>query len=172
MENQFKLKAGYHQSCYAIQERGPAIKISSLKRKTELYTIGQFIMRSSSPSQNPCIKQIHKRAKKRAIRRRRVDLNCGCSIFIHINCVNHGFTHRGAHHCSSSNEWRFYLGSAKSPLFQDTSSGGPNIHTQQGVSPSNQVQLQPSEEIRSSQSLFQFPNLDDFSDSFWDDIFK
>ncbi|CAD79314.1 Trans-activating protein [Dicliptera yellow mottle virus] len=129
-------------------------------------------MRSSSPSHCPSIKPIHKRAKKRAIRRRRVDLNCGCSIYIHINCANHGFTHRGNHHCSSSNEWRFYLGSSKSPLFQDTPSRGSNVHTQQGVSPSNQVQLQPSEEIGSSQSLLQLPSLDDFSDSFWDDLFK
>nr|AXE43634.1 TrAP protein [Croton yellow vein mosaic virus] len=80
-------------------------------------------MRPSSPSkahstQVP-IKVQHKIAKK-GIRRRRVDLPCGCSYFISIACHNHGFTHRGTHHCRSSREWRVYLGDSKSPYFKIT----------------------------------------------------
>ncbi|AGO45836.1 transcriptional activator protein [East African cassava mosaic virus] len=80
-------------------------------------------MRYSSPSQShsspPPIKARHRQAKIRAPRRRRIDLSCGCSIYRSINCHNHGFTHRGTHHCSSSAEWRIYMGDTKSPIFQN-----------------------------------------------------
>ncbi|UWT60801.1 transcription activator protein [Papaya leaf crumple virus] len=108
-------------------------------------------MQHSSPSQSHCtqvpIKVQHRLAKRRAIRRKRVDLECGCSYYVHINCHNHGFTHRGIHHCSSSNEWRVYLGGSKSPLFQDpqprpkATQHEPRHHQHQGP-----VQSQPQEE--------------------------
>lgn len=47
--------------------------------------------------------------KKRQIRRRRLDLPCGCSIFKNISCSGHGYTHRGIHHCSTSDEWRLVV---------------------------------------------------------------
>nr|QAV52501.1 AC2 [Chino del tomate Amazonas virus] len=129
-------------------------------------------MRSSSPSAPPSIKRAHRQAKKRAIRRRRIDLECGCSIYIHIGCTGHGFTHRGTHHCTSGREWRVYLGDRKSPIFQDNQRRGPDVHELQGVPHPNTVQLQPEEGIGSTQSLLELPSLDDISDSFWDDIFK
>ncbi|AFQ93638.1 transactivator protein [Dalechampia chlorotic mosaic virus] len=129
-------------------------------------------MRNSSSSKPPSIKAQHRASKRRAIRRRRLDLNCGCSIFLHINCIDHGFTHRGEHHCGSGREFRFYLGGSKSPLFQDHQSRGSYVHQEQSVPHPDQVQPQPEEGIGSSQSLLQLPSLDDFSDSFWADLFK
>ncbi|QHB15490.1 AC2 [Papaya begomovirus 1] len=129
-------------------------------------------MRNSSPSTPPSIKAQHRRAKRRAVRRRRLDLNCGCSIFLHINCVNHGFTHRGTHHCASSREWRFYLGGSKSPLFQDKPGGGATVFPDHNISCPDKVQPQPEEGTGSTQSLPEFPSLDDIASSFWDDVFK
>ncbi|ABC74552.1 transactivation protein [Rhynchosia golden mosaic virus] len=130
---------------------------------------------SSSPLRNrssPLSIKAQHRYAKRQTRRKRIDLQCGCSIYVHINCANHGFTHRGTHHCASSNEWRFYLGGSKSPIFQDNQSGGPITHAQQGLPHSNQSQPQPTESVGSPQSLLQFPSLDDIDDSFWADLFK
>ncbi|ADK55016.2 transactivator protein [Chino del tomate Amazonas virus] len=129
-------------------------------------------MRSSSPSAPPSIKRAHRQAKKRAIRRRRIDLECGCSIYLHIGCTGHGFTHRGTHHCTSGREWRVYLGDNKSPIFQDIQRRDTHVHELQGVSHTNTVQSQPQEGVESTQSHPEFPSLDDISDSFWDDIFK
>ncbi|AEF12622.1 transcription activator [Chenopodium leaf curl virus] len=129
-------------------------------------------MRSSSPSHPPSIKIAHKIAKKRGIRRRRIDLDCGCSIYVHIGCSGHGFTHRGTHHCSSSGEWRFYMGDRKSPLFQDRQGGGTGVHVQQSVPHPDQGKPQPAESVGSPQGLLNLPSLDDFSDSFWDDVLK
>nr|AAF44670.1 trap protein [Rhynchosia golden mosaic virus] len=130
---------------------------------------------SSSPlkshSTPPSIKPRHRYAKRQT-RRKRIDLHCGCSIYVHINCANHGFTHRGTHHCMSGNEWRFYLGNSKSPVFQDHQSGAAPTHTQQGVPHSNPSDPQPPESVGSPQSLLQFPSLDDIDDSFWADLFK
>nr|AIN35774.1 TRAP [Bean golden mosaic virus]AIN35779.1 TRAP [Bean golden mosaic virus]AIN35784.1 TRAP [Bean golden mosaic virus]AIN35789.1 TRAP [Bean golden mosaic virus]AIN35799.1 TRAP [Bean golden mosaic virus] len=129
-------------------------------------------MRNSSSSTPPSIKVQHRAAKKRAIRRRRVDLECGCTIYVHINCSGHGFTHRGTHHCTSSGEWRVYLGDIKSPLFQDVQRRGSTIHNNQSIPPPNTVQPQPQEQTGSTQGFPEFPSLDDISSSFWDDIFK
>nr|AWX66804.1 transcriptional activator protein [Pepper huasteco yellow vein virus] len=130
---------------------------------------------STSPSKKlsspPAIKLRHRFAKRQT-RRRRIDLACGCSIYIHINCANNGFTHRGTHHCSSSSEWRFYMGASKSPIFQNEVSGDPNVHTQQGVSHSGQSQPQHEESAGSPQSLLQLPSLDDVDDDFWADLLK
>ncbi|QEE82322.1 transcriptional activator protein [Tomato vein clearing leaf deformation virus] len=129
-------------------------------------------MLNSSSSTPPSIKVAHRAAKRRAIRRRRIDIDCGCSFFRHINCANHGFTHRGIHHCASSREWRVYLGDNKSPVFQNNQGGRPPIHERQSVPHPDPVQPQLEEGAGSSQSLLELPGLDDISDSFWDDIFK
>ncbi|ALK03509.1 transactivator protein [Whitefly-associated begomovirus 6] len=129
-------------------------------------------MRSSSPSNPPSIKTAHRQAKKKAIRRRRIDLECGCSIYFHIGCTGHGFTHRGTHHCTSGREWRVYLGDRKSPLFQDVQSRGTSVHQQQGVPRSDTVQPQPEESVGSPQSLPELPSLDDIDDSFWVNLFS
>nr|AGD98634.1 transactivating protein [Sida mottle Alagoas virus]AGD98639.1 transactivating protein [Sida mottle Alagoas virus]AGD98644.1 transactivating protein [Sida mottle Alagoas virus] len=129
-------------------------------------------MLNSSSSTPPSIKPRHRIAKKRAVRRRRVDLDCGCSIYQHLNCTGHGFTHRGTHHCTSSREWRLYLGNNKSPLFQDNQGRGSTVHQDKSVPHPDQVQPQPEESIGSPQGIPQFPSLDDINDSFWDDLFS
>ncbi|AFV48344.1 transcription activator [Blechum interveinal chlorosis virus] len=129
-------------------------------------------MQNSSSSTPPSIKPQHRIAKKRAIRRKRIDFNCGCSIYQHIDCINYGFTHRGEHHCTSGREFRFYLEGSKSPIFHDTQSRRPTIHNNQNILHPNSVQPQPEEGTESTQSLLQFPNLDDFDSSFWDGLFK
>nr|AOV62456.1 transcriptional activator protein [Malvastrum bright yellow mosaic virus]AOV62462.1 transcriptional activator protein [Malvastrum bright yellow mosaic virus]AOV62468.1 transcriptional activator protein [Malvastrum bright yellow mosaic virus] len=129
-------------------------------------------MWSSSPSHPPSIKTAHRQAKRRAIRRRRIDLDCGCSIYFHIGCTGHGFTHRGAHHCTSGREWRVYLGDRKSPIFQDLPSKRPSIHEDQSVPCTNTVQPQPEESVGSPQSIPELPSLDDIDDSFWVDLFS
>ncbi|AEA76847.1 TrAP [Chilli leaf curl Salem virus-India [India/Salem/2008]] len=128
-------------------------------------------MQSSSPSQahytQVPIKVLH-RQSKRSIRRKRVDLECGCSYYLHINCRNHGFTHRGTHHCSSGNEWRQYLAGPKSPLFQHPQPRQPTI--QLDNRPHNYqspVQPQPSESVGDTQMFSNLPNLDDLTASDW-----
>ncbi|AJE29616.1 transcriptional activator protein [Oxalis yellow vein virus] len=127
-------------------------------------------MLNSSSSTPPSIKPRHKIAK-RAPRRRRVDLDCGCSIYVHINCSNNGFTHRGTHHCASGREWRLYPGDNKSPVFQDVPSRRPAVQQDQSVPHPDKVQPQPQESIGSPQGIPQLPSLDDISDSFWEDLF-
>nr|ADP09641.1 AC2 protein [Chili leaf curl Pakistan virus] len=128
-------------------------------------------MQPSSPSkahstQVP-IKVQHRIAKK-GIRRRRVDLDCGCSYFIALRCHGYGFTHRGTHHCSSSREWRVYLGDSKSPLFQDIRAPQPSIsHEPRHHHNPNPVQPQPEESSGSAQVFSSLPNLDDLTDSDW-----
>nr|ARV90345.1 transactivating protein [Euphorbia yellow mosaic virus] len=129
-------------------------------------------MLNSSSSTPPSIKAQHRIAKKRAIRRRRIDLNCGCSIFLHIDCADYGFKHRGVHHCVSGREFRFYLGGSKSPIFQDHRGGGPDIHVAPNIPHPDPVQLQPQEGTESTQSFPELPSLDDIDSSFWDDLFK
>ncbi|AGI16835.1 AC2 [Sri Lankan cassava mosaic virus-India[Attur:2009]] len=127
-------------------------------------------MRPSSPSASRStqvpIKVQHRAAKRKAIRRRRVDLNCGCSYYVHINCHNHGFTHRGTHHCSSGNEWRIYLGGSKSPLFQNHPARQPAV--QQAVGHNNHpdtLQPQPEESVGTTSMLDGFQGLDDLTAS-------
>nr|QCW63917.1 transactivator protein [Tobacco leaf curl Cuba virus] len=129
-------------------------------------------MRSSSPSHPPSIKIAHRQAKRRAIRRRRIDLRCGCSIYFHIDCTGHGFTHRGTHHCTSGGEWRVYLGDRKSPVFQDIQSRGSAVHEDKSVPHPDTVQPQPEESVASPQSLPELPSLDDIDDSFWVNLFS
>ncbi|AAV28211.1 AC2 [Cotton leaf crumple virus - [California]] len=129
-------------------------------------------MLSSSLSTPPSIKKAHRQAKRRAIRRRRIDLNCGCTIYFHIGCTGHGFTHRGTHHCTSGREWRVYLGDNKSPLFQDIRSRGSAIHQDAYIPRPDPIQPQLTESVASPQSLPELPSLDDISDSFWVDLFN
>ncbi|ADV15501.1 transcriptional regulator [Sida micrantha mosaic virus - Rhombifolia [Bolivia:Cerro Fraile 1:2007]] len=136
------------------------------------YEVGHSTMLNSSSSTPPSIKPRHRIAKKRTLRRKRVDLKCGCSIFVHLNCSGHGFTHRGIHHCTSGREWRLYLGDNKSPVFQDIPRRGPAVHEDQSVPHTDKVQPQPQESIGSPQGLPELPSLDDLSDSFWEDLFK
>ncbi|AVP27503.1 TrAP [Boerhavia golden mosaic virus] len=129
-------------------------------------------MQHSCSSTPPSIKPQH-RIAKRATRRRRLDLQCGCSIYVHVNCGNHGFTHRGSHHCASSAEWRVYLGDIKSPLFQDNQRRSLGISADKSeVPPRDQGQSQPEETPRTPQSLFSLPDLDNFDDDFWDSFCK
>nr|AHG94960.1 transcription activator protein [Cotton leaf curl Burewala virus] len=101
-------------------------------------------------------------------RRMSVYLECGCSYYLSINCHNHGFTHRGTHHCSSSREWRIYLGSSKSPLFQDHQPRQPSIHDEYGYThDQDPVQSQPEESVGDTQMFHSFPNLDDLTASDW-----
>nr|ACA96971.1 AC2 [Cotton leaf curl Burewala virus]ACA96977.1 AC2 [Cotton leaf curl Burewala virus]ACA96983.1 AC2 [Cotton leaf curl Burewala virus]ACC78736.1 TrAP [Cotton leaf curl Burewala virus]ACC78748.1 TrAP [Cotton leaf curl Burewala virus] len=128
-------------------------------------------MQSSSLSKDHCtqlpIKVQHREAKRRS-RRRRVDLECGCSYYLSINCHNHGFTHRGTHHCSSSREWRIYLAGSKSPLFQDHQPRQPSIHDEYGhTHDQDPVQSQPEESVGDTQMFHSFPNLDDLTASDW-----
>ncbi|QIT07040.1 AC2 [Chilli leaf curl Ahmedabad virus-India] len=128
-------------------------------------------MRPSSPSQAHStqvpIKVQHRLAKK-GTRRRRVDLDCGCSYFIALRCHGYGFTHRGTHHCSSGREWRVYLGDNKSPVFQD------NRAPQQAIPQeprhhhrADTVQSQPEESVGDTQMFSNLPNLDDLTASDW-----
>ncbi|ADU02159.1 transcription activator protein [Rhynchosia yellow mosaic India virus] len=129
-------------------------------------------MRNSTPSKNhfspPSIKAQHRCAKKKAIRRKRIDLKCGCSYYMHINCANHGFTHRGEHHCNSSTEWRIYLGDKKSPIFQDPRASQETVQQQQRhFDCPDQIQPQLKEGTGDSQMFFDLQNLDDLTASDW-----
>ncbi|AEA76841.1 TrAP [Tomato leaf curl Joydebpur virus-India [India/Patna/Chilli/2008]] len=128
-------------------------------------------MRPSSPSkahstQVP-IKVQHRLAKK-GTRRRRVDLDCGCSYFISLRCHDYGFTHRGTHHCSSGREWRVYLGDNKSPVFQDNRAPPPAIPNEpRHHNSTSTVQSQPEESVGDTQVFTNLPNLDDLTASDW-----
>ncbi|AQT01551.1 TRAP [Sida golden yellow spot virus] len=128
-------------------------------------------MLNSSSSTPPSIKPTHRAAKRRANRRKRIDISCGCSIYVHLKCSNNGFTHRGTHHCASGREWRIYLGDNKSPVFQDIPCRTPTVHQDNNLPRPNPIQPQPEESTGSPQSLSQLPSLDDIDSSFWDNLF-
>nr|AZB50518.1 AC2 [Tomato leaf curl New Delhi virus] len=122
---------------------------------------------SSSPKRSTQvpIKVQHKIAKK-AIRRRRVDLPCGCTYYFAIECASHGFTHRGTHEYNSGREWRIYREIQKSPVFQNFETrraGLPN--TARHNHGSNTVQPQPAESPGTSQVFSNFQNLDGLTPS-------
>ncbi|AEA76829.1 TrAP [Chilli leaf curl virus-India [India/Noida/2007]] len=128
-------------------------------------------MRPSSPSkahstQVP-IKVQHRLAKK-GTRRRRVDLHC-VVIFHRITLTPaNGFTHRGTHHCSSSREFRVYLGDNKSPVFQDNRAPQPAILEEpRHHHHPDTVQSQPEESVGDTQMFSNLPNLDDLTASDW-----
>nr|AIL25842.1 transcription activator protein [Cotton leaf curl Multan virus] len=128
-------------------------------------------MRSSSHLIDPCtqvpIKVQHREAKRRN-RRRRVDLECGCSYYLSINCHNHGFTHRGTHHCSSSREWRIYLEVPNPLYFQDHQPRQPSIHDEYGhTQDQDPVQFNTRKALGLPQVFSNLPNLDDLTASDW-----
>ncbi|AAP47117.1 transcriptional activator [Luffa yellow mosaic virus] len=129
-------------------------------------------MQSSSNSKNhsiPVAQTTLPQKKKRNIRRKRIDLRCGCSYYMSINCHDHGFTHRGVHHCGSSREWRLYLGNSKSPVFQNIETRQPTLHDRtRHNSGTDTVQPQPEESAGTSQVCSNFPNLDGLTPSDWD----
>nr|UFP63025.1 AC2 [East African cassava mosaic Malawi virus] len=129
-------------------------------------------MPPSSPSTSHCsqvpIKVSHRTVKNRAVRRRRVDFVCGCSFYLHIDCTNHGFSHRGTHHCASSKKWRFYLGNKKSPFFPNPQTRGEAREHEPGHHPTpDTVQPQHEEGIGDSQVFSQLQGLDDLTASDW-----
>nr|AIY31171.1 AC2 protein [Tomato yellow leaf curl virus] len=129
-------------------------------------------MQSSSPSTSHCsqvsIKVQHKIAKKKPIRRKRVDLDSGCTYYLHINSNNHGFTHRGTHHCMSSRESRFYLGDKQSPHIQDKRTQPAAISNEQRQHfHSDNIQPQHHEGIGHSHMFSQLPNFDDITATDW-----
>nr|WEX49701.1 AC2 protein [Clerodendrum golden mosaic China virus] len=133
-------------------------------------------MQNSSPSRSHSsqvpIKVQHKISKRKPTRRRRIDLECGCSYYLSIDCHNHGFTHRGNHHCNSSGEWRFYLGGSKSPIFQNNGARLETVqHEPRHYHRPNTIQPQPAESTGTSQMLPLISNLDTFDSADWE-IFK
>nr|UFP62915.1 AC2 [African cassava mosaic virus] len=131
-------------------------------------------MQSSSPSQNHSttvpIKVNHRHFNQRAVRRRRVDLDCGCSYYLHNNCFNHGFTHRGTHHCSSSIEWRVYLGHKQFSVFRNHQARTRAIRREPGHNNGPgpfSVQPQLVEGAGDSQMFYQLQDLDDLTASDW-----
>nr|UOL66013.1 transcriptional activator protein [Tomato leaf curl New Delhi virus] len=128
-------------------------------------------MQSSSHSKNhsiPVAKTSLPQKKKKSIRRRRVDLQCGCTYYMSINCHDHGFTHRGVHHCGSSREWRVYLGSSKSPLFQSNEAPREGFkHRERYHNDQNTVQSQPEESVGNTPVFSDLPNLDGLTPSDW-----
>ncbi|ADM47747.1 transactivator protein [Honeysuckle yellow vein virus] len=127
-------------------------------------------MQPSSPStahstQVP-IKVRHRSEKRRAPRRRRIDLICGCSIYVALGCANHGFTHRGHHHCSSGMEWRVYLDRAQSPIFQNHEARTTTIQHGPGHNNSTDtIQPQPQISTGSTQVLPDLQYLDSLTSS-------
>ncbi|ACG69443.1 AC2 [Jatropha leaf curl virus] len=90
-------------------------------------------------------------------------------IFSLANCANHGFTHRGTHHCSSFQQWRLYLDGPKSSVLprhqshEQTLQPGPGHHT-----PPNTIQSQSQASTTDTQVLPELQSLDSFTDSDWD----
>ena len=130
---------------------------------------GHYKMQNSSSfpkrSTQVPIKVQHKIAKK-AIRRRRVDLPCGCTYYFAIECASHGFTHRGTHHCNSGREWRLYLDGQKSPIFQDRPPRREYIPDKEGHHHTpDPIQPQPEESTGDSPVFSDLPDLDSFTSS-------
>ncbi|QBP05524.1 transcriptional activator protein [Papaya leaf curl Lucknow virus 2] len=126
-------------------------------------------MQNSSPSQSHCtqvpIKVQHRLAKQGTIRRS-VDLEGGCSYYVPSACHNHGFTHRGTHHCSSGNEWGVYLEGPKSPIFQVLRPRPKAIfHEPRHHHSPDPVQSQPQEGTEDTEVFFGLKNLHGFTTS-------
>nr|ALO02618.1 C2 [Cotton leaf curl Gezira virus] len=128
-------------------------------------------MPPSSPSQIRCtqvpIKVQHREAKKRAIRRRRIDIPCGCTVYVAFKCLDNGFTHRGTHHCASGREWRTYLDNQQSPVFQNHQGDSSNARESNNGRDADKIQLQPQEGIGDSQMFHELQGLDDLTPSDW-----
>nr|AHC06171.1 transcriptional activator protein [Tomato yellow leaf curl virus] len=126
----------------------------------------QNLSPSNSHSSTVPVKVQHKIAKRKTTRRRRIDLDCGCSYYMNINCHKYGFTHRGKHHCSSSAEWRLYLDGSKSPLFQGSETQQQTLQQRVRLfGDSDTIQPQSQEGVGDSQVFLDLPNLDSFESS-------
>ncbi|AEB00553.1 Trap [Cleome golden mosaic virus] len=130
-------------------------------------------MRGSSSSNPPCIKAQHKAAKRRAIRRRRIDLTCGCTIYIHLNCHSNEFTHRGTSSAVPQAENGVYTWEISNPLYFRIHDVEDVLHSRdEDIPRPDTVQPQREESIGSPHGLSQLPSLDSLGDSFWADLFK
>nr|AJM13605.1 transcriptional activator protein [Asystasia mosaic Madagascar virus] len=122
---------------------------------------------SQSPSLSTLvpIKVVHRQAKKKRQRRKRIDLGCGCSVLVHPLCNNYGFSHRGIHHCSSSAEWNILLGTEESNIHNDNRTHRQTIqHEPRHTEHPNQVQPQSEEGFRDSQMLLELQGLDEIEE--------
>lgn len=117
-------------------------------------------MSGSSTSTPPSIKSAHRIAKSRG-RRKRLDLQCGCSYYFHTNCYNYGFTHRGLHYCNSSTEWRSYLGIKKSIVFEDDTRWINDGVDRRDLQHPDPIQPQSEKITGNTQMLPQLQDLDD-----------
>ncbi|AIJ03557.1 transcription activator protein [Coccinia mosaic Tamil Nadu virus] len=128
-------------------------------------------MPSSTPSKDlstPAGNKTLNKRTKRSIRRRRIDLKCGCTYYYTIACHDHGFTHRGVHYCGSSREWRVYLDGAKSPLFQNNRPRSPALSdAPRRHQTGDTIQPQHQEGTSDSQVFSNLPDLDGFTTADW-----
>ncbi|KAL6961858.1 hypothetical protein U1Q18_043448 [Sarracenia purpurea var. burkii] len=114
-------------------------------------------------------KQLHQRSKKRSIRRRRIDLFCGCTIYVHINCANDGFTHRGGTHAIANAHWRVIPG-IEEPTLHQGNREDDGLQLEPSIPDDNNVQPQSPQRTEPAQGSIPFPDLDNIEDfiSFWD----
>nr|BAS69603.1 transcriptional enhancer protein [Jatropha leaf curl virus] len=90
-------------------------------------------------------------------------------IFSVDNCANHGFTHRGTHHCSSFEQWRLYLDRPKSSVLPTPQSHEQALPPRTGHhTPPNTIQLQSQASTTDTQVLPELQSWDSFRDSDWD----
>ncbi|KAL6952808.1 hypothetical protein U1Q18_010687 [Sarracenia purpurea var. burkii] len=97
------------------------------------------------------------------VRRRRIDLLCGCTIYVHINCANDGFTHRGHNHAIANAHWRVILGFEESSLHQGNRQGY-NKPVELSVLHHNNVQPQLEESTESPQGSIPLPDMDNIEE--------
>nr|AHB82046.1 transcriptional activator protein [Jatropha mosaic Lucknow virus]AIR77181.1 transcriptional activator protein [Jatropha leaf curl virus] len=90
-------------------------------------------------------------------------------LFSVNNCANHGFTHRGTHHCSSFEQWRLYLDGPKSSVLPTPQSHEQALQSGSGHhTPPNTIQSQSQTSTTDTQVLPELQSLDSFTDSDWD----
>nr|WIF18873.1 C2 [Soybean stay-green associated virus]WIF18879.1 C2 [Soybean stay-green associated virus]WIF18885.1 C2 [Soybean stay-green associated virus] len=135
-------------------------------------------MQSSSPSRTPCTiskallpqKIIHKQAKKKPPRRRRINACCGlCLFYVHPECP-HGLSHGGINY-PHPNDFQRILRQLKQPNLVQTREGLGDNHSSISTSlpDTSHVQPQPSQSLGTTQMLAAFEGLDDLDDC-WSDI--
>nr|URY16864.1 C2 [Soybean yellow leaf curl virus]WIF18855.1 C2 [Soybean stay-green associated virus]WIF18861.1 C2 [Soybean stay-green associated virus]WIF18909.1 C2 [Soybean stay-green associated virus] len=135
-------------------------------------------MQFSSPSPTPCTisktllpqKIIHKQAKKKPPRRRRINACCGlCLFYVHPECP-HGLSHGGITY-PHPKDYECILRRPPQPNIVKTGEGLGDSNS--SVSPSlpdkTHVQPQPSQSLGTTEMLAAFEGLDDLDDC-WSDI--
>nr|QEY87973.1 transcriptional activator [Tomato leaf curl Palampur virus] len=116
----------------------------------------------------PVAKTSRPKKKKKNIRRRRVDLQCGCSYYISITCHDHGFGPREIHPCGPSKGWREFLDRSNSPVFHHFETPQETLpHQPRHYNSPNTVQPQPEESTGASQVFSNIPDLDGLTPSDW-----